>query len=67
MLRANEHAAGTVTKGGKRAGSGAKRKHFATAEKSSKQVANAASARVAMSLERKDQLVKMLKKQLGST
>ena len=64
-MRANEHAVGTITKGGKRNGSGAKRKHFATVEKTAAQVAAADRDNFSTTKTRKEEVVTMLKKQLG--
>ena len=67
MRRSDWCVTGTNPRDRNPKGAGRKRKHFPTGEKSAKQIANAASARVALSPERKDQLVEMLKEQLGTT
>ena len=65
LLRANQCLVGTCKKGGKRNGCGAKRKHFATAEKTAAQVAATERDSFSTTKVRKAQVQTMLEERLG--
>ena len=65
LLRANQCLVGTCKKGGNRDGCGAKRKYFATAEKTAAQVAAAVRDSFSTTKVRKAQVQTMLEERLG--